>query len=578
MAAVGSVVIALLDGIAVALVLPLVALTTGDGSTSEAVRVVAALTGQPSEGQLAVILTAAVVALFIIKDLGSLAFLWWSTGFVQSERVRASARIMTHMLEAPYADIARRSSAEMLRTADAAVLQVFSYTVNGLVQSFAAASSVALLLTALAVLAPVPTLVLVAYFTMASLLFSRLARPRAAAAGAQLAAASMEGYRTAFTAMGAAKELQLRGTQRDFVGRYEEAQLRGASAGRTATFITGLPRYLLEILFVIAIGVVALLGAREDSQGGPIGLLALFVAAGFRMLPSVSALLSNVTNIRVGIEPLALVHAELRNAVPPPESASHLGGLTPTARELTEGIAVQSVHFRYPGSERDVLIDVSLTIPHGSSLALVGGSGAGKTTLADVIIGLHHPTQGRVLADGRDVADDLAGWRAGIGYVAQDVFLLDGSLAANVAFQADPDEIDLDRVRRSVRLAQLDDVVAQLPDGLAAQVGERGLLLSGGQKQRIGIARALYRDCTLLVLDEATSALDNETEDRINETIRALHGTVSVLVIAHRLSTVRHADQIAYMAHGRIDGLGTFQDLQESHRGFARLVELGSLG
>jgi ABC-type multidrug transport system fused ATPase/permease subunit len=197
--------------------------------------------------------------------------------------------------------------------------------------------------------------------------------------------------------------------------------------------------------------------------------------------------------------------------------------------------------------------------------------------MVDIILGLHQPTRGAVLVDGVDIAEHQASWRQNLGYVPQDTYILDATLMENVAFDVAAEDVDRDAVIRALDRAQLSELVAALPDGLDAQVGERGTLLSGGQRQRLGIARALYRNPRLLVLDEATSALDNETEHQIGQAIDALAGSISVIVVAHRLSTVRHVDRIVFLKEGRIASSGTFDTLREIDADFARLVQLGSL-
>lgn len=583
LAAVGSVVIGLLDSLGLVLVLPLVDLATGGGRGSAVTRSVSDLLGGPSVQTLTLVLALAVVVLFVLKDLGALWFAWWLAGFVATERVRTSARLLHHMLHAPYALVASRSSAEMMRTMDSAVLQVYSGTVNGVVVLVSGAVSVLAVLVALVVVAPLPTVVLVGYFGAASLLFDRLARPRAHAAGVETNEASVRGFRSAFAALGAIKELKLRGTQQHFVDDYRDAQLRGAHAGRVASFLATLPKYLLEMLFIVAVGIVLVLSSRSGA-GGAVGLIALFVAAGFRLLPAVTSLLSSTSTIRVGAESLRIVHAELLSATDDPvrgaaDPLPRAGERSASAEVgLRRQVTVEGVCYRYPGSDVDVLSDVWLEVSKGSSLALVGGSGAGKTTLVDVLVGLLPPTRGRVCVDGVDTARDLRSWQLAVAYVAQDVFLLEASLAENVAFDQHPDALDRARVLAALTQAQLLDVVSALPAGIDTQVGERGARLSGGQRQRIGIARALYRRCEVLVLDEATAALDNETEHRVNATIAELHGAVTVVVIAHRLSTVRHVDQVVFLDQGRAAATGSFDEVRRQVPAFARLVELGSLG
>ena len=244
---------------------------------------------------------------------------------------------------------------------------------------------------------------------------------------------------------------------------------------------------------------------------------------------------------------------------------------------MTRELSIEGVSFRYPGTEHDVLDDIDARIPAGSSVALVGSSGAGKSTLADVLMGLHGPTAGRVAVDDVDITTDIISWQRSIGMVPQDVYILDASLRANVAFGDAPDAVDESRLSAALTRAQLDDLIRDLPDGIDTIVGERGGRLSGGQRQRIGIARALYLEPSVLVMDEATSALDSETERRITDTIESLHGQMTVIVIAHRLSTVRKCDLLLYLEQGRIACAGTFESVAAESPGFARLVRLGSL-
>lgn len=586
LASVGSVLTALLDTAGVALVLPLAATATGSAGSSSISGVVRSLLGNPSPGDLTVILAVAVVALFVLKDAASLAFLWWLNGFTQLERVETTARLLHRMLSAPYAVSSRRSSAEMMRTADSAVTQVFTYTINGLMMTVSSGFSIVTIIAALAIVAPSATLGLVIYFSIAAAAFHRIARPKASAAGAVMTEAYLQGYKTALGALSALKEIALRRDQTFFVSRYREAQLEGARASRLANFIGGLPRYLLEVLFIIAIGLVVLIGSGSGSGGkGTIGLLALFVAAGFRLLPAISALLGNLANIRVGAESLRLVYAEQfaeplvevgGGALLGASASTTTGGIAEPKRMCSE-LKLEHVSFRYPSGHVNALTDVDLTVPRGAILAVTGGSGAGKTTLVDVMLGLYRPTEGRIMVDNRDIRENIAGWQNQLGYVAQDVVLLDTSLAENVAFDEAAEVIDRDRIWSALEQAQLADFVRGLPDGLNTPLGERGARMSGGQRQRVGIARALYRNCSVLFLDEATSALDNETESRVTRALAGLHGNVTTIVVAHRLSTVQHADQIAFLKGGKLEGAGSFEDLRRISLDFERLVQLGTL-
>jgi ATP-binding cassette, subfamily B, bacterial PglK len=575
LAALGSLVIALVDSAAIALVLPLADLATGAGTESRPVQLVSDFTGVTDLEELTIILALGIIILFVLKNLGSMTFFWWMTGFVLIERVKTSSRLLRHYLTVPYTTISQRSSAELMRTMDGAVVQVFGSTVQGLMTTVSSALSVVVLTILLLFVAPLPTMALVVYFGGAAVIYMRIVKPRATAVGALTQQASLEGYRTAFAALGAIKELKLRGTQEHFVTKYQRAQTRGARAGRLTSFLGGLPRYVLEILFITAVGIVVLVTTALPHSGTTslAGLLTLFVAAGFRILPSIVGLLAGLSNLRVGTKALQLVHDEVLQSLTVQQLPREQGPRLPFHEELR----VSDLSFRYPGAESDALRDVSLVVPFGSSVAIVGGSGAGKSTLIDALLGLHDPSAGSITVDGMAIADRKGRWQQNIGYVPQDVYLLEGTLAENVAFDQDPEDIDHDRLARAVQEARLEELVQGLPEGVHTYLGERGARLSGGQKQRVGIARALYRDCSLLVFDEATSALDNETEHQVNQAIQALRGSVTTLIVAHRLSTVRHCERIIFLKDGSITATGTFEQLLDASTEFRRLVQLGSL-
>jgi ABC-type multidrug transport system fused ATPase/permease subunit len=240
-------------------------------------------------------------------------------------------------------------------------------------------------------------------------------------------------------------------------------------------------------------------------------------------------------------------------------------------------ITIDHVSFRYPDASEAVFDDLTLVIPQNRTTAFVGSSGAGKSTLLDLILGLQEPTSGVIRCGDRSVMDDKASWYASLGVVPQDVFITNDTLLANIAFGIDRINVDETRVRDVAELAQLSDLIAGLPEGMNTVLGERGVRLSGGQRQRLGLARALYRDPSVLILDEATSALDNVTEHEITETLRGLGGSLTVLIVAHRLSTVRHADNLVFLQDGGVEAQGTFSTLREHNVDFARLVELGDL-
>lgn len=568
--------LALLDMTAIVLMLPLVDLASGSAPTTGLLGRVSQSFGDPDPRQLTIGLTLVVVGLFVAKGLGAMYFSWWLARFKAENRVRTSSAILRHFLTSPFTEISRRSSSELIRTMMDAVAQVYGSVVYGGMQVVINALTLLAILAALTYAAPLPTITLILYLGLASLFYLRVMKPRARRAGTASAAASAAAWKSALAALGGLKEIRIHGSEQVFVRRFSEASLRGVRPAQVSEFIGGAPRYVLEILFVIGFGVLLVATSASTASisgsGSVVGLLGMFVAAGFRTLPAATAIVGNISNVRFGLPYLDLVHAELAQ-VSTTTHAEPLGHRL----DFSDELSVEKLSFTYPDSTIPALKDISLKIVHGTSLALVGGSGSGKTTLVDTLLGLHRPSTGRVAVDGLCINSDLRGWQANIGYVPQDVFLLDATLAENIAFDESRDELDEDRLIAALRDAQLADVVASLPHGIDTEIGERGARLSGGQRQRVGIARALYRKPRLLVLDEATSALDNEIEHQISSTISKLSGKITVVIVAHRLSTVRHADNIALLSDGQIEATGSFEQVRRSSERFDRLVRLGDL-
>jgi ATP-binding cassette subfamily C protein len=349
-----------------------------------------------------------------------------------------------------------------------------------------------------------------------------------------------------------------------FDRQFADSAERNADARRRNNFVATLPRLTLETLAVGAIlAGVAAVALRDGTATDLLPVLGLFAAAAIRLMPAVARIAAQASNLRFNTAAIEAIETDLgaiRAAAPSAPAAAPV--------PLTREIALDRVCYRYPGTAGDTLHDISFVIKRGESVGLVGPSGAGKTTLADVLLGLLVPTAGRMAVDGVAINGPMR-----VAYVPQDVFLLDDTLRRNVALGVLDREIDAARMRAAINGAQLDGVVAQLPGGLDAGVGERGVKLSGGQRQRVGIARALYQDADLLVLDEATSSLDAETESEVAGAITRLHGERTMVIIAHRLTTVKNCDRLLFMADGRIVDSGSFPELLARNTAFRRMVQ-----
>ena len=307
------------------------------------------------------------------------------------------------------------------------------------------------------------------------------------------------------------------------------------------------PRLFLELIAVGGlVGLVLVMIGQGKSPVEVLPALALFGAAAFRLLPSGNRMLSALQSIRFFGPAVETLYSEFRllDRAPAPNSGHAL--------PFNHTLELDRVSYRYPLAEAPALRDVSFSIPQGASVGFIGESGSGKSTLVDLILGLLSPDVGSVRADDLDVQSDLRGWQSQIGYVPQSIFLTDDTLRRNVAFGLPSEEIDEASVWQAVRAAQLEQFVLDLPLGLDTVVGERGVRLSGGQRQRIGIARALYHQPRVLVLDEATSSLDTDTERAVMATVRALKGEKTLIIVAHRFSTVEHCDRLYRFEEGRV--------------------------
>lgn len=572
----GSLAASVVETAAIALLFPLIQLLAGadpaSGLLGAVVRLLQ-LDGTDRQHQTTVLL-ALVVGGFVVKDIAVALFRWWLLGFLGRQQVNTSAYLLEHFLRAPYAVFLQRSLPNLLRSIVDSVSSFFGSTVTSVIVIVVESFSVATIVIALAYNAPTLTLSLMAYVVVLGAAYVRLVKPRAEAAGRRQLQEGMVGAAALFQALSGIEEIKIRHAESFFTWRYQDATTKAVLAGRVSSFLGELPRFGLEILFIVGIGVMSMMtsGGNGTEMVASLGLLA---AAAFRLLPSLSRLVGSATSLRATAPYRELLVTEMadslaaRSAPPCPPDAGTLA--------FEQDIVVDDVHFTFDDSDEPVLRGVTLRIPKGHTVAIVGGSGAGKTTLAKVLLGLHRPTSGRVLVDGVDVFTDLCRWQNLLTYVPQDIYLMDLPLAENISFDHLAPQIDRDRLRRSIDQAHLREHVDSLELGDMTTIGERGVRLSGGQRQRIGLARALYRGAAVLVLDEATSALDNETERRVTDTLRELPDELTTIVIAHRLSTVKDADQVVLLADGRVRASGTFADLVRSDPEFARLVELGSL-
>lgn len=331
------------------------------------------------------------------------------------------------------------------------------------------------------------------------------------------------------------------------------------------------PRLWVEsVIMICGFGFILYAALSRAEISVAIPYLSVFAVAAMRLIPSANRIINSLQRVDGARHSINVVYSDVRML----EQANLRQSSRLDELSFERELSIHDVTFKYEGMTEPAVSNISLSIKKGESIGLVGPSGSGKSTLANLILTLLEPTSGEIRVDGQNIFDSVPAWRRNLGYVPQEIYLIDDTLRRNIAFGVEDKDIDDESLRIATQLAQLEPVLEVLPHGMDTEVGERGARLSAGQRQRVGIARALYRDPPIVVFDEATSALDNETEHEMNQAINRLKGKKTILIIAHRLNTVRKCDRLVFLKDGRIEGIGGFEALQESHDGFRRLVNL----
>ena len=490
-------------------------------------------------------------------------------------KAELSKELLRGYLLLPYPFHFRRHSSELIRniTGSVGMVTVVLSSTDGLLREVLVGVGILVVLFISA-----PGVTLISGLALSVLIWGllRVTRKLAARHGQERHELARSLYETVQSALGGIKEIKALGREEYFLNAFGDVQRRMLSLGYLGATLSLIPQVVVETAFVLAaLSVVALLAFEPSAWGEVLPLVGLFAYAGFRMVPMANRIVLRLNELRAGapaVDDLYDDFVMIRREV---DGDWEDAGETVAFRSE---LRVEDVSYTYPDRSLPAVEDLTLTLRHGESLGIVGPTGAGKSTLVDLVVGLLSPTEGRILADGVELKGRPRRWRQRIGYVPQSIFLLDDTLRRNVALGVPEEAIDDEAVARAVRMAQLHDLVASWPEGVETFLGERGVRLSGGERQRVGIARALYHDPDLLVFDEATSALDNVTEAEVNRAIESLRGQKSMMVIAHRLNTVRRCDRLLYLDEGRIVAEGSYDELIASNSRFRRMAEASSQG
>lgn len=499
-----------------------------------------------------IIIALLICAIYVIKNL-YLSFMQNSIlSFTYRTRMGLATRLLDTYMNEPYSFHLKTNIAEMQKslTTDA---QQFMLLLNNLLQTLAELTMVAAIVAylfhtshAITLMVAVLLFVFIGTFTYASKHIS-------GRVGKQNEQYNIKLNQWVNQALGGIKEVKVLHREEYFVGAYRDYYGKLIKGAKLNEMLATIPKYLLETVCIVGmlLAVIVKLEFGQDvAMTTFIPQLTAFAVASFRILPSVGKLNSYISNINYCAPSLDFIYQDLKEI----EEFKETLRTEDETKNLSfqKAVYVKDICFHYSDADYNVIDHVSFEIPKGKTVALVGSSGAGKTTLADIILGLHMPQEGDIFVDDWSIQKNPNAWHRLLGYIPQTIYLTDDTIRKNIAFGVREEDIDNQAVQQAIHQAQLDDFIEGLPEGLETFVGDRGVRISGGQRQRIGIARALYQNPEILVMDEATSALDNETENAVMESIHHLQGEKTMIIIAHRLTTIRNADLIYEVGEGGI--------------------------
>jgi len=563
-------VLALLEMVGIAAIMPFLALATNPETiqTNQWLQRAYRLFNFSSNDSFLAFFGYLVLALIVLSNVGKAVGVWLTLRYENRLVRNMSRQLLASYMARPYKFFLGRNTGSLGSTL---LVEVGRVTSGVLAPITVIAANLFTSMALLAMLVAVDPLVAIAIPTILGGVYITVyvfVRRKLVTVGQRQVEASTQKFISASESLQGIKDLKVLAREYAFLQRFSRFARMHAKANVVGGVITQFPRYALEI---IAFGGVLLLVLHLIGQGQQssqmVPILALYAFAGYRLLPALQTIFAAATTVRVNVPALNLLHAELTGpeSVQEPEAQLEAAS-TALPLAFTHTLELRGISFRYDGVDEDSVRDLDMIIPSHASVGLVGPTGCGKTTTVDLILGLLTPQKGRILVDGVEIDDsNMAGWHKILGYVPQQIYISDTTIAKNIAFGVAESEIDMDAVRRAAAVAHLDQFIeTQLPQGYQTEIGERGIRLSGGQRQRIGIARALYRDPAILIMDEATSALDGVTEEGVMDAVRGLSGKKTVILIAHRLTTVKDCDRIYQLDRGSVAASGTFHELLQT--------------
>ena len=501
--------------------------------------------------QITIALLLALMAVYVIKNLYILLLTYKQNAFIDQNRNRMISRVMAEFLNRPYEQYLGADIPTVFRITDNDIPHAFSLMLS-LIQLASEVVVSGLIFVMMLILDAEMTLFVIVLFGVLTLLIIKVFKPRLNKIGSKNQSIQSRIAKWRIQAIYGLKDVKVLNREEFFVRNYYESGKVGANVATTYAVLNNMPRLLIETVFIVGmLGFLMLFIKGGGDMSLMVSTVSAFGVAAMRVLPSVNRINTYITQISYTQPSLDFVYQNLQEGL---ETDAMLAERKAKAQKeklrLEHQIELNHISFHYPDSDKDIFTDAHMVVPKGKSVGIIGTSGAGKSTVVDILLGLLHAQEGEITCDGVDIFKNYESWLAQVGYIPQSIYLVDESIRDNIAFGIDKDKINEKRIWEVLAEAQLKEFVEELPEGLDTTIGDRGVRLSGGQRQRIGIARALYHDPEILVFDEATSALDNDTEAAVMDAVNSFHGKKTMIIIAHRLNTIEKCD-IVYKVEDR---------------------------
>ena len=516
-----------------------------------------------------------VLVVLIVSNVLVILTMWGVARFTNMRNYSISRRLLSRYLYQPYVFFLNKNTIELGKNILSEVSSVTSGVLIPLMDIISRGIVALFIFAMLLAVEPLLALSVMVILSVAYMFIYRIVKKKISNLGKRRFSANTKLHKAVYEAFGGIKQLKLLGFEKVFINRYSEPSSSYAKDTATNKIISGTPRYIMEVIAIGGIiSVVLYLLASNRGFQDTLPMIGLFAFAAYRIMPALQNIFTSVTTIRFYTSSLDVLYEDMFSFEHKSYTKNYFTKkLLPV--KLQKELKLEKITFSYPEISKPVIDNLNIKISSNTSVAFVGKTGEGKTTIADIILGLLRPDSGRILVDDIEITvDNLSNWQKNLGYIPQDIYLLDDTVTRNIAFGVPDEEIDDNIVKNVAQIANIHNFVTEeLPDKYQTSVGERGIRLSGGQRQRIGIARALYHNPGVLVLDEATSALDGTTENEVFEAINNIARTKTLIIIAHRLTTIKGCDVIYVLKDGKIVGQGKYQELMKLNTEFQKMAK-----